>query len=477
MTRKGKVMNQRQSPVVERFQIFGLHGYKDVTINFTDTTKIIIAENGSGKTTILNTLDAFLRADYALLLGIEFDKIVCKFACRDEEVTLDRSSVAFIAKSHSGETMKQISRFSSSSTNYIHQFITTIYRPDESDAWMRSNVAHEIFVSSPFDWNELRQYFDQLKAEIESVYSDELRHVNSSVAESLSGVDLLYLPTYRRVEKPMTTESAKATRRRVASLGRRSGRDGYSELNIRYGLDDVQNTLTELSQEIQQKTNAGYRKISKEIIDDLLERGLTVQSGGPPELPKLDVLKRFFSRVGEISNPQVARIERVYAQEADGSDNSEAAQLVYFLSKLATVVNETYQLEATIEEFTEIANSYLGATSDPKALVYDPVDMAVSVVDSWTGSSLELNDLSSGEKQVVSLVAHLYLEARNKIVLIDEPELSLSIEWQRKILLDIARSPRCKQLLAITHSPFVFDNEMDGLATSLDVTRRRLADA
>lgn len=102
--------------------------------------------------------------------------------------------------------------------------------------------------------------------------------------------------------------------------------------------------------------------------------------------------------------------------------------------------------------------------------------MAVSVVDSWTGTNLELNDLSSGEKQVVSLIAHLYLEPRNKLVLIDEPELSLSIEWQKKILPDIARSPRCKQLLAITHSPFIFDNEMDQLATSLDVNRRRLAD-
>ena len=49
-------MNQKQSPIVESFQIFGLHGYKDVTINFTDTTKIIIAENGSGKTTTIGKL-------------------------------------------------------------------------------------------------------------------------------------------------------------------------------------------------------------------------------------------------------------------------------------------------------------------------------------------------------------------------------------------------------------------------------------
>ena len=468
-------MNPENQPIVEQFKILGLHGYKDVTIDFNGPTKIIIAENGSGKTTILNALDSFLRGDYALLYKIEFDKIVCQLSNHTGEISLDRSSIASIAKSHSGDAMKQIQQFSEHSTNEIYDFIATRYRPEENDAWTRQIVAHELYLNSPFDWNELRQTFDQIKEEIESVYSDELREVNSQVSGALSGYDLLYLPTYRRVEKPISTDASKFRKRSIRRYVRTSRRLRSAEPSIKYGLDDVQHTLSDLSQEIQQRTNAGYRKISREIINDLLGGGLTTLGSGLPELPQLDVLKRFFSRVGEISDAQVSRIESVYSQGVDGSDNPDASQLVYFLSKLATVVNETYQLESTIEEFTAIANAYLEATSDPKALVYDPVDMVVSVVDSWTGTNLELNDLSSGEKQVVSLIAHLYLEPRNKIVLIDEPELSLSIEWQKRILLDVARSPRCSQLLAITHSPFVFDNEMDRLATSLDVKRRQVA--
>lgn len=470
-------MENSRVPVVESFELIGLHGYKDVLISFDDATRIIIAENGSGKTTILNALDAFLRSDYSRLYSIGFETVKCKFSDFDEPITLNRADLDSIANSHSGDAMKQIRQFSDLPVNDIYEFISTAYRPDDSDEWRRARVAHDFYLSSPFDWSEVSRYFDELKTEIENAYSEELKYVNTQLRSALSEVDLLYLPTYRRVEKAMQSEDVRTRRRRIAGLSRLHKRSEFADPGIKYGLDDVQYRLTELSQEIQQRTNAGYRKISKEIIDDLLAGGLTGYQDSLSALPDLAVLKRFFSRVGEISDGQVARIENVYGRNSEERQNSEASQLVYFLSKLATVVHETYQLESKIEEFTAIANSYLESTSDAKKLVYDPVDMMVSVVDSWTGSSLELNDLSSGEKQVVSLVAHLYLSSRDKIVLIDEPELSLSIEWQKRILPDIFRSPRCRQLLAITHSPFIFDNEMDSLASSLHITRRRASDA
>ena len=46
-------------------------------------------------------------------------------------------------------------------------------------------------------------------------------------------------------------------------------------------------------------------------------------------------------------------------------------------------------------------------------------------------------------------------------MIIDEPELSLSIKWQSMLLPDIIRSGNCKLLLTVTHSPFIFDNEFD----------------
>jgi predicted ATPase len=65
------------------------------------------------------------------------------------------------------------------------------------------------------------------------------------------------------------------------------------------------------------------------------------------------------------------------------------------------------------------------------------------------------------------------LEPGQKIVLIDEPELSLSLDWQKHLLPDVINSPGCAQLLAITHSPFIFDNELDMYAGPMRIRKRK----
>ena len=75
---------------------------------------------------------------------------------------------------------------------------------------------------------------------------------------------------------------------------------------------------------------------------------------------------------------------------------------------------------------------------------------------------INFQDLSSGEKQIVSLFSHLCLDKNEKVfVFIDEPELSLSVDWQKTFLPDIVKSPKFVGLLATTHSPFVFDNDLE----------------
>lgn len=71
---------------------------------------------------------------------------------------------------------------------------------------------------------------------------------------------------------------------------------------------------------------------------------------------------------------------------------------------------------------------------------------------------------------MISLFAKMYLYSSNKIVLIDEPELSLSIDWQKRIIVDVINAPLCRQVVAITHSPFVFDNSLEPFATSLKLS-------
>ena len=114
-------------------------------------------------------------------------------------------------------------------------------------------------------------------------------------------------------------------------------------------------------------------------------------------------------------------------------------------------------------------NGYLtGGVNTEKYFRFDKVKLTVEIWNEAVQKSLQFGSLSSGEKQIVSVFSRLLLDLnRNYLILIDEPELSLSIEWQRRFLPDILKAPSCAQLVAITHSPFVFENELDYLAQSI----------
>ena len=88
--------------------------------------------------------------------------------------------------------------------------------------------------------------------------------------------------------------------------------------------------------------------------------------------------------------------------------------------------------------------------------------MELRQINDSNNKDIDLNVLSSGEKQIVSLFSIIFLEPqRDFIFLIDEPELSLSIFWQRHLIPDIIKSNKCDFLLAVTHSPFIFENEFE----------------
>lgn len=79
-----------------------------------------------------------------------------------------------------------------------------------------------------------------------------------------------------------------------------------------------------------------------------------------------------------------------------------------------------------------------------------------------------MENLSSGEKQIVSIFSQLYLEYEKRfVILFDEPELSLSLFWQQDLLPDIMKSDKCVFMLSVTHSPFIYDNELRNNAVAL----------
>lgn len=70
---------------------------------------------------------------------------------------------------------------------------------------------------------------------------------------------------------------------------------------------------------------------------------------------------------------------------------------------------------------------------------------------------IPLYKLSSGEKQILLILLKVFLmEEQPYILLMDEPEISLHIEWQYKLFEEIRHlNPHC-QIITSTHSPSLF---------------------
>jgi predicted ATPase len=122
--------------------------------------------------------------------------------------------------------------------------------------------------------------------------------------------------------------------------------------------------------------------------------------------------------------------------------------------------------EKQISAFCDLCSQYI----IDKRFVYDSATFGFAIVriERLQQERIDLSDLSSGEKQIVSLFSHLYLSGQKRyLVLIDEPELSLSVPWQRRFLTDIRKGDFCAGLVAVTHSPFIYDNELKDYAHAL----------
>ena len=77
-------------------------------------------------------------------------------------------------------------------------------------------------------------------------------------------------------------------------------------------------------------------------------------------------------------------------------------------------------------------------------------------ISSEDGLALDESQLSSGEYQLLYLmVAALTTRRRGTVIAIDEPELSMHIAWQRRLVPSLIRcaSRAAPQLVLATHSP------------------------
>lgn len=90
------------------------------------------------------------------------------------------------------------------------------------------------------------------------------------------------------------------------------------------------------------------------------------------------------------------------------------------------------------------------------------------------GDILYPYQLSSGEKQIlVILLTTLVQDGQNFVLFMDEPEVSLHIEWQQQLIGLIRKLNPNVQIILSTHSPAVImDGWMDAVTEVSDITQK-----
>lgn len=473
--------------LIQSFGITGLYGYRTISLKTAHAASILIAKNGTGKTTLLGVLDAFLRGQYSRLRELPFASIFCQFAGHPEQLVLTRSDLdEVLTPPDSGEIAATASRVGVSSSA-LFKFVTEDWNTlfDSGDPLHDNAVYTGLAKIYGYGRAPIRKAVQEL---YQAAYDrhPNVANIRKVTEEAVGGFEILYLPTYRRVELTLKERAnERGVRRKRPRFDVSPG--SFFTGDIQFGLGDISDRLSDMNEQVAYESNSEYRKISAAIINELIDGSFDSQSAILTK-PSKDDLQLLFSRVeqgrsyGPFDKISVPNIDKIYN---DGEINASSRPfLLYFLNQLDRVIEKTRGVELRVHEFVHVCNKYLSldqptSTSDAdaysqrnidgKRLALNRSNFQVAVTSIPEGRRISLDALSSGEKQMISLFAKLYLYEKPKIILIDEPELSLSIDWQREILVDVVNSPLCHQMIAITHSPFVFDNYLEPYAGSIQL--------
>ena len=123
---------------------------------------------------------------------------------------------------------------------------------------------------------------------------------------------------------------------------------------------------------------------------------------------------------------------------------------------LATIEEDLTMKEVTNKVVNEINGIFDILEIDVRLKGFSKDKKILPIFENSAGEEFDINDLSSGEKQLfLRTLSIKMLEPNNSIILIDEPELSLHPKWQQRIIEVYKKIGENNQIIVATHSPHI----------------------
>ncbi|PPS39560.1 ATP/GTP-binding protein [Pseudomonas syringae] len=435
--------------MLKKFSIFKLFKERDVSISFESNIKVLVAENGYGKTTILNALYYVATGNLFGLKKIEFESIEIIFN-DGEKFDIKHSDLKLLegAKDKGFYEHLKIILNEKDADDLLSDFFQMPAKQFKACKSFKAAAK-----KSGFGESLLGSYLEKyIRTEDNAADQFKNNRVVSRIKAKMPK-NILYLPTYRRVE---------------IDLGIKNDDESEQTENIHFGMKDVQDLISLRTQEILSSSVEWFSKVNGQMLSQLAE-GFSLDEELKERIKKPDAVKIVLDRIG--TNIDEDTKQKIPLLIESGEIFEGHDPLIYFISNLVKVYAQQKDNDQALQRFTEVCNRYLG----DKMIQYDEGKVSVKVVRRKNGREVDMEALSSGEKQIISLFAKLYLQKRTDYaIFFDEPELSLSLEWQKTLLPDIINSNKCSFLFSTTHSPFIFANEFSKHTVDLAVYIKEL---
>lgn len=436
------------------FEINNLFNQFNVRLPLDEKVNIFLGENGMGKTTILNCLYYVLSGNIEKLNNIIFDAISLTFI-DGEKISINHNDISSYVEDYIYDNspyrrrrVRFESLFSIKELENINKLIEEGSNEDELKQYYFK--VSDIFGMPPtMARRELERYILQRYRKNNTTKADfnNVIEFKKKVEEKIDE-EILYFPTYRRIEEDMS------------NLGIDIEKDRVKSRLIQFGMTDVEKNIETLLQTIKSVAITGFAKMTGVLLKQYLNGELSDFENYKIEQNKLIIaLARIGDQIEERDKQRIIEL-------VDNSDiyNCENRYLLNLIKNLIDSYERQNMYDERVKIFCPICNNYLNG----KKYIYDETNVELGIYKDKAKKPIGIQNLSSGEKQIISVFSKLYIENIEKcIILFDEPELSLSIKWQNMFLPDVVNSGKCSTLIAVTHSPFIFDNEFDDLAKDM----------
>lgn len=434
-------------------ELFGLFNYH-IELNQDNELTILTGPNGYGKTTILNIIHNLFHQKF-----FYFQKLNFKFI----SIHFNNGKCLEITKKEGKEKNEQIIQFIDDEQHIVNRKTSTIdvvvdlkEKEKTIQSYVYNSSVENKLISELGRYYPIRRISNELwiddRTGKQVALYDFLNENSSNLPDRV--LDLIKKKNDKNEDVLKALDSINVyliKEQRLLKLSKTfTNRTVNQSLSF---VNTIEDYAKELKDMIAQKQLEAYQ-VAQQLDSSFPKRLISSQK----RLTKDEFEKRFSNLTKKQKQLQEFGIS-ISGQDVTEYNDETSSVLTVYLEDSEKKVSVYDDLLSKINLFVNILNEKRFTF---KSIVID--NTRGFYFKTTTGDDLNLTDLSSGEQHEVVLLYELLFKAvPNTLILIDEPEISLHVIWQKAFIQDLQEIAKIKKIsfLISTHSPQIINDNWD----------------